>query len=60
MGAQGCGLVGPPDYYKKYGFNNYPEMIHEGIPQEIFLILPFNEKMPKGIVEFHEAFKTES
>jgi putative acetyltransferase len=28
MGAQGCALVGPPDYYKKFNFKNYPEMIH--------------------------------
>jgi putative acetyltransferase len=55
----GCSLVGPPEYYKKCGFRNYPEMIHEGIPQEVFLVLPFKEKMPKGIVTFHEAFKAE-
>ena len=60
MGAQGCALVGPPDYYKKFGFKNYPEMIHKGIPQEVFLALPFNEKNPKGIVSFHEGFKAES
>ena len=60
MGSQGCALVGPPEYYKKFGFRNCTEMIHEGIPQEVFLVLPFNEKMPKGIVTFHEAFKAES
>jgi putative acetyltransferase len=60
MGAQGCALVGPPEYYKKFGFKNYPEMIHEGIPQEVFLTLPFTEKVPKGIVVFHEGFKAES
>jgi putative acetyltransferase len=60
MGAQGCALVGPPDYYKKFGFKNYSEMIHEGIPQEVFLVLPFTEKIPKGIVVFHEGFKAES
>ena len=60
MGAQGCALVGPSDYYKKFGFKNYLEMIHEGIPQEVFLVLPFNEKVPKGIVTFHEGFKAES
>jgi putative acetyltransferase len=59
-GSQGCALVGPPDYYKKFGFKNYPEMIHEGIPQEVFLVLSFNENTPKGIVNFHEAFKAES
>lgn len=60
INAQGCALVGPPDYYKKFGFKNYPEMIHEGIPQEVFLVLLFSEKMPKGMVTFHEAFKAES
>jgi putative acetyltransferase len=60
MEAQGCALVGPPEYYKKFGFKNYPEMIHEGIPQEVFLVLPFTEKVPKGIVVFHEGFKAES
>ena len=60
MNAQGCALVGPPEYYQKFGFKNYPEMIHEGIPQEVFLVLPFSEKMPKGTVSFNEAFKAES
>ncbi len=60
MGGQGCALVGPPDYYKKFGFKNCPQMIHEGIPQEVFLVLPFTEKIPEGIVVFHEAFKAKS
>ncbi|RZN36905.1 MAG: N-acetyltransferase [Methanophagales archaeon ANME-1-THS] len=56
MGGQGCALVGDPDYYKKYGFKNYPQLVHEGVPQEVFLVLPFNKKVPQGIVVFHEAF----
>jgi putative acetyltransferase len=60
IGGQGCALVGPPDYYKKFGYKNYPQMIHEGVPQEVFLVLPFTEKIPKGIVVFHEAFKAKS
>ena len=56
MASQGCALVGDPNYYKKFGFKNYPELIHEGIPQEVFLVLPFTEKIPKGIVVFHEGF----
>ena len=31
-------------------------MIHEGIPQEVFLARPFTENVPTGIVEFHPAF----
>lgn len=60
IGGQGCALVGDPNYYKKFGFKNYPEMIHEGIPQEVFLVLPFTEIIPKGIVVFHEAFHANS
>jgi putative acetyltransferase len=57
MGGQGCALVGDPNYYKRFGFKNYPELFHEGIPQEFFLVLPFTEKIPKGSVVFHEGFK---
>jgi len=56
LGGQGCALVGDPNYYKRFGFKNYPELIYEGIPQEVFLVLPFNEKIPQGIVVFHEGF----
>ncbi|XWK89765.1 MAG: N-acetyltransferase [Phormidium sp.] len=57
MGAQGCALVGDPNYYQRFGFKNYPELIYEGIPQEFFLILPFTQKIPKGVIVFHDGFK---
>lgn len=56
MGAQGCALVGDPNYYKRFGFRSVPELIHEGVPQEVFLVSPFTEKTPQGIVVFHEGF----
>jgi putative acetyltransferase len=56
LGGQGCALVGDLNYYKRFGFRNYPELVHEGIPQEVFLALPFNEKVPKGTIEFHKGF----
>jgi putative acetyltransferase len=56
MGGRGCALVGDPNYYKRFGFKNYPELIHEGVPQEVFLALPFNEIVPQGTVVFHEGF----
>lgn len=60
MGGKGCALVGPPDYYRRFGFKNYPELMHEGIPQEVFLAMPFDKKTPKGNIYFHEGFKAES
>ncbi|OGP14864.1 MAG: GNAT family N-acetyltransferase [Deltaproteobacteria bacterium GWA2_54_12] len=56
IGGQGCALVGYPDYYKRFGFKNNPDLIHEGIPQEFFLVLHFYENIAKGKVEFHESF----
>ena len=35
IGGQGCALVGDPNYYKRFGFKNYPELVHEGVPQEV-------------------------
>jgi putative acetyltransferase len=56
LGGKGCALVGDPNYYKRFGFRTIPEMIHEGIPQEVFLVLPSQESTPRGKVVFHEAF----
>jgi putative acetyltransferase len=55
-GSKGCALVGDPNYYKRFGFRNYPKLIHEGIPQEVFLALPFSKEVPEGTVTFHKAF----
>jgi putative acetyltransferase len=55
-GSKGCVLVGDPNYYKRFGFKNYPKLIHGGIPQEVYLALPFNKEVPEGTVTFHKAF----
>jgi putative acetyltransferase len=57
LSAQGCCLVGHPDYYRKFGFENMPGLVHEGVPQEVFLALSFNAVAPQGTVTFHEGFK---
>jgi putative acetyltransferase len=59
LNAQGCCLVGHPDYYRKLGFRNVSGFVHEGVPQEVFLALPFREHTPQGTVTFHEAFKAD-
>jgi putative acetyltransferase len=57
MHAQGCCLVGHPDYYRKFGFKNIPGLAHEGVPQEVFFALSFDGRYPQGVVTFHEGFK---
>ena len=59
MNAQGCCLVGHPDYYRKFGFKNISGLVHEGVPQEVFFTLSFNGRYPQGTVAFHEGFKAD-
>ena len=56
MGAAGCCLVGHPDYYPRFGFQNTPGFGVEGVPAEVFFALPFAGHIPQGQVTFHEAF----
>jgi putative acetyltransferase len=59
MNAQGCCLVGHPDYYGKFGFKNMSGLVLEGVPQEFFLALSFDGHTPQGAVTFHDAFKAD-
>ena len=56
MNAQGCCLVGHPEYYRKFGFENVPELVLEGVPQEVFFALSFDGHIPQGSVTFHDGF----
>ncbi len=56
MNGKGCALVGDPNYYKRFGFENFQQLMHEGVPQEVFLALPFSNSIPVGSVKFHEGF----
>jgi putative acetyltransferase len=59
LGAGGCCLVGHPDYYIKFGFQNVPGLVLEGVPPEVFFALSFDGDAPRGSVAFHEAFKAD-
>jgi putative acetyltransferase len=49
--------VGHPDYYRKLGFKNVLGLVHEGVPQEVFLAMSFDGQIPRGTVNFHDGFK---
>jgi putative acetyltransferase len=59
LNARGCCLVGHPEYYRKFGFNNVSGLGHEGVPPEVFFALSFDGHIPHGTVAFHEAFKAD-
>jgi putative acetyltransferase len=56
LGAQGCCLVGHPEYYPKFGFRNPQGLTIEGVPAEVFFALPLEGPLPQGVVTFHPAF----
>jgi putative acetyltransferase len=56
LGGKGCCLVGHPEYYVKFGFRNTPQLLLEGVPQEVFFALAFDGQYPSGMVTFHPAF----
>ncbi|ACF14460.1 GCN5-related N-acetyltransferase [Chloroherpeton thalassium ATCC 35110] len=60
IGAAGCALVGHPGYYKRFGFKNSTDLTLDGVPQEAFFVMPFNERIPQGKIFFHEAFLAKS
>jgi putative acetyltransferase len=56
LGAQGYCLVGHPEYYRRFGFQNTPGLVYEGVPEEVFFALSLDGHIPQGIVEFHAGF----
>ena len=56
-GANGCCLVGFPQYYRKFGFVNPAGLWVEGVPNEVFFALSFAGVYPQGSVTFHQAFQ---
>ena len=59
LGARGCCLVGHPEYYKKFGFENVSGLGLEGVPAEVFFAFSFDGHYPQGNVNFHEGFKAD-
>jgi len=57
MGAQGCVVDGDFRYYRRFGFETYPNLIYDEAPApEYFMALPFYDVVPQGKVKFHAAF----
>jgi putative acetyltransferase len=59
MKATGCCVVGHPDYYRKFGFENPSGLAYEGVPPEVFFTLSFDGHTPQGTVAFHDGFKAD-
>ncbi|HEY3379363.1 MAG TPA: N-acetyltransferase [Armatimonadota bacterium] len=56
LGAQGCVLVGDPNYYARFGFRNLPQLTLDGVPPANFMALPLGDATAHGAVGFHAGF----
>ena len=45
--------------YVKFGFQNLPGLVLDGVPPEVFFALSFDGHAPRGSVAFHEAFRAD-
>jgi putative acetyltransferase len=59
LNAQGCCVVGHPEYYRKFGFRNVSGLAIEGVPPEVFFAISFAGHTPEGAVTFHDGFKAD-
>jgi putative acetyltransferase len=54
--AAGCVVFGDLRYYNRFGFSQIPNLIFEGAPAELFLVLKFTDSPASGKVTYHRAF----
>lgn len=56
MGADGCVLIGDPDYYCRFGFRSDGRIQYRDLPDEYVQWKSFGEQRPEGLLVFSPAF----
>ncbi|WMS88997.1 GNAT family N-acetyltransferase [Pleionea litopenaei] len=56
IGAQGCVVLGDPNYYHRFGFSSKEGLILPDVPAEYFQALVIHGDLPVGKVSYHGAF----
>jgi len=56
INANGCVLLGDPDYYQRFGFEPIEGLILPDVPPEYFQALLLHGTQPQGSVIYHESF----
>ncbi len=60
LNADGCVLLGEPDYYQRFGFKSMNGLELPDVPAEYFQALMFSGDLPQGNVTYHESFSATS
>ena len=56
LNANGCVLLGDPNYYQRFGFKPMNGLELPDVPAEYFQALMFSGDLPQGNVTYHESF----
>lgn len=56
IGANGCVLLGDPNYYCRFGFEPIESLVLPDVPPEYFQAVLFQGIYPSGTVTYHESF----
>lgn len=59
LNANGCVLLGDPNYYRRLGFKPCDGLVLPDVPPEYFQAVLFKGELPTGIVTYHEAFSAQ-
>ncbi|MEZ5539301.1 MAG: N-acetyltransferase [Pseudomonadales bacterium] len=58
--AQGCVLLGDPNYYHRFGFAADSRLVLPDVPPEYFQALLMAGDFPVGVVTYHDGFNAVS
>lgn len=56
QGAAGCVVMGEPDFYRKFGFRNDPQLALRDCAPQYFLVQPLSSHGASGMVSYNAAF----
>ena len=59
-GAEGCVVLGEPQFYRRFGFRSRPECVLEDVPEKYFQSQSFGPRAAIGKVTYHQAFSAQS
>lgn len=59
INANGCVLLGDPNYYRRFGFEPVVGLVLPDVPPEYFQAILLQGTYPRGIVTYHESFSVE-
>ena len=54
--CHGCVVLGEPEYYARFGFKAYPQLVLDGVPASYFQALSFADSIPTAQVCYAAAF----